>query len=60
MGLKNPRNKELRAIAEDFDLHIIYAFGSQAKEVLERIKGNVLIRILWMRINGQGHGIKKL
>lgn len=41
MDSENSRNKALRAIAKDFNLHIIYAFGSQAKEVCEWIKGNV-------------------
>jgi len=41
MNIGNSRNKRLRTIAEDFNLHIIYAFGSQAKEVYEWIKGKV-------------------
>ena len=32
---------KLRIIAEEFELHIICAFGSRAKEVCEWIRGNV-------------------
>jgi len=41
MDIGNSRNKQLGAIAEEFNLHIFYAFGSQAKEVYEWIKGKV-------------------
>jgi len=41
MAIGNSRNKKLRTIAEEFNLHIIYGFGSQAKAVYEWIKGNV-------------------
>jgi len=41
MNIGNSRNKRLRTIAEDFNLRIIYAFGSQAKEVYGWIRGDV-------------------
>jgi hypothetical protein len=41
MDSGNSRNKELRTIAEEFDLHMIYAFGSQAKQLYGWIRGNV-------------------
>jgi len=41
MDIGNSRNEKLRTIAEEFNLHIIYAFGSQAKEVYEWTEGNV-------------------
>jgi predicted nucleotidyltransferase len=41
MDIENSRKKKLKTIAEEFNLYIIYAFGSQAKEVYEWIKGNM-------------------
>ena len=41
MDIGNSRNKQLVTIAEEFNVRIIYAFGSQAKEVYEWIKGKV-------------------
>jgi len=41
MDIGNSRNKKLRTIAEEFTLHMIYAFGSQAKAVYGWIRGNV-------------------
>jgi len=41
MDIGNSRNKKLKTIAQEFNLHIIYAFGSQAKEVYQWVKGNV-------------------
>lgn len=41
MATGNSRNKRLKTIAQEFNLHIIYAFGSQAKEVYEWTKGAV-------------------
>jgi predicted nucleotidyltransferase len=41
MAIGNSRKKRLKTIAEEFNLYIIYAFGSQAKEVYEWTKGAV-------------------
>jgi uncharacterized protein len=40
MDIGDSRNKRLRKIAEEFNLHIIYAFGSHSKEVYKWVKGN--------------------
>jgi predicted nucleotidyltransferase len=41
MDTGNSRNTKLSTIAGGFNLHIIYAFGSRAKEVHEWIKGSM-------------------